>query len=90
MVQSAGEGICEKATHIVHQSVEDLLYEGFLADELLLRVDIGLYLLQVPVHHCTLLQCSFIFLWKRKPDMGICLASTVKSLWSMESEDNVV
>lgn len=43
-------------THIVHQPVDDLFHQSLLVDELLLRVDLRLDLLQIPVHHCALLQ----------------------------------
>lgn len=43
-------------THIVHQPVQDLLYQTLPIDQLLLRVDLRLDLLQVPVHHRAFLQ----------------------------------
>lgn len=48
-------------THKVHQPVDDFLNQSLLIDELLLRVDLRLNLLQIPVHHRTLLQLLLLF-----------------------------
>lgn len=52
-------------THIMNQPVENLLNQTLLIDQLLLRVDFRLNLLQIPVNNCTFLQL-LLFLSCRK------------------------